>query len=258
MASIGYRMGLMLLSGSLIAATAAVAQDERREGPRPERKGEGKTEKGKVGSYDDVITKEAKSDPGLFLVHRVGDSYGVRTIDDLLVGFKWIAKAIDEYGASEFVYGTEESHGYLRGPAVRDKDAAQAAVILCDRAAAAKARGRTLADDLDVIYRREGYYRELSKGMTFGGEGGAGRGVETMKALMASLRKDPPRDSGRGERGRKVPGRCLDGRAGSVVGFGSCRRDRCSCPETQGTKTRGAGADRHRASASAAAPAHSG
>ena len=49
------------------------------------------------------------------LIRRIGDSYGVRTIGDLLVGFKWIAGAIDEYGPEQFVYGTEESHGYMAG-----------------------------------------------------------------------------------------------------------------------------------------------
>ena len=49
------------------------------------------------------------------LIRRIGDSYGVRTIGDLLVGFKWIAGAIDEFGPERFIYGTEESHGYMAG-----------------------------------------------------------------------------------------------------------------------------------------------
>ena len=64
------------------------------------------------------------------MVRRVGDSYGVRTIGDLLVGFKWIAQAIDQYGPELFVYGTEESHGYMAGSYVRDKDGAVASLLL--------------------------------------------------------------------------------------------------------------------------------
>ncbi len=131
------------------------------------------------------------------LIDRICGRRNIALDGDLLVGFKYIAEKIRALPDPDlFLFGTEESHGYLRGAAVRDKDAAQAAVILCDRAAAAKARGRTLVDDLDVIYRREGYYRELSKGMVFGGPDGGGRGIETMRALMASLRKDPPRAIG--------------------------------------------------------------
>ena len=60
------------------------------------------------------------------LLRRIGDHYGVQTRDDLLVGFKWIASAIDEGGPNDFIYGTEESHGFMVGEYCRDKDGAVA------------------------------------------------------------------------------------------------------------------------------------
>ncbi len=53
----------------------------------------------------------------------------------MLVGFKWIAGAIDEYGPEYFVFGTEESHGYMAGTYARDKDGALASMLLCELAA---------------------------------------------------------------------------------------------------------------------------
>lgn len=127
------------------------------------------------------------------LIDRICARHGVRVVGDLLVGFKYIAEAI--LGLPDpgvFLFGTEESHGYLRGPEVRDKDAAQAAVLLCERAAAAKTSGRTLVDDLEAIYRRYGYFREITRSMRFGSADGGGRGIETMRGLMESMRSEPP------------------------------------------------------------------
>ena len=71
-------------------------------------------------------------------------TYGVKTITDLLVGFKWIAGAIDEHGPEKFLYGCEESHGYMTGTYARDKDGAVAAMLACELAAKLKAEGQTL------------------------------------------------------------------------------------------------------------------
>ena len=64
------------------------------------------------------------------LVRRIAESYGAKTYDNLLVGFKWIAEKMDEAGADNFVYGTEESHGYMVGQYARDKDGAVASMLL--------------------------------------------------------------------------------------------------------------------------------
>ena len=61
------------------------------------------------------------------MIRRIADAYGVRTYGDLQVGFKWIGGTMDEQGPDKFVFGTEESHGYLVGSYARDKDAAVAA-----------------------------------------------------------------------------------------------------------------------------------
>ena len=129
------------------------------------------------------------------LVDRICAGRGIEVRGNLLVGFKYIAESIRNLpDPGLFVFGTEESHGYLRGPEVRDKDAAQAAVLLCERAAMARARGRSLIDDLEDLYRRHGYFREITHGVTF--SSGAGRGLEVMRGLMASLRSDLPKRLG--------------------------------------------------------------
>src|SRR3954468_20426804 len=94
------------------------------------------------------------------MVRRVGDSYGVRTVSDLLVGFKWIAQAIDQYGPDLFIYGTEESHGYMAGNYVRDKDGAVASLLLCELAAKLKSAGQTLHEKLDSLFWQHGVHVE--------------------------------------------------------------------------------------------------
>ena len=79
------------------------------------------------------------------MVRRIADQYGVQTHGNLQVGFKWIGKDIDESGPEKFVFGCEESHGYLVGTHVRDKDAAVAAMLLAELAAACKAQGPNAA-----------------------------------------------------------------------------------------------------------------
>jgi len=156
------------------------------------------------------------------LIDRICAAHGVRVRGDLLVGFKYIAEAIEQLPDPRlFVFGTEESHGYLRGPEVRDKDASQAAVLLCERAALARAGGRTLLDDLDVIYGRYGVFREVTKGMTFAAGKGGGRGIDTMRRLMDSLRSAPPRQLGPEKVftvADRAEGTVRDAQSGRVVG----------------------------------------
>ncbi|MCA9170635.1 MAG: phospho-sugar mutase, partial [Planctomycetales bacterium] len=66
------------------------------------------------------------------MIRRIADSYGVRTCGDLQVGFKWIAGVMDEQGPDKFVFGTEESHGYLVGQYARDKDGAVASMLMAE------------------------------------------------------------------------------------------------------------------------------
>jgi phosphoglucomutase/phosphomannomutase len=126
------------------------------------------------------------------LVRRIGDSYGVRTVGDLLVGFKWIAKAIDDYGADFFVYGTEESHGYMAGNYVRDKDGAVASMLLCELAARLKAAGQTLHEKLDALFWQHGAHAERTVSVQMPGSEGMAR----MKEVMAAFRAGPPKSVG--------------------------------------------------------------
>ena len=122
------------------------------------------------------------------LVRRIADQYGVKTYGDLLVGFKWIAGQIDEAGPTGFLFGAEESHGYLAGTHVRDKDAAVAALLLAELAAATKAAGQTLAQKLDSLYWQFGCHAEKTVSASMPGSAG----MAQMQKLMSRLRTDPP------------------------------------------------------------------
>jgi phosphomannomutase len=122
------------------------------------------------------------------LMRRIGDDYGVATIGDLMVGFKWIAGAMDEHGPARFILGAEESYGFLVGTHVRDKDAGVASMLLAELAATAKAAGQTLHERLDALFLRYGCHAEKAFSVTMPGSAG----MERMQTLMASLRAHPP------------------------------------------------------------------
>src|SRR4029077_18161600 len=126
------------------------------------------------------------------MVRRIGDSYGVRTIGDLLVGFKWIAQAIDQFGPDLFVYGTEESHGYMAGSYARDKDGAVASMLLCELAAKLKAAGQTVHEKLDALYWQHGVHAERTVSVQMPGS----EGMTRMKEVMAEFRAGPPAELG--------------------------------------------------------------
>ena len=126
------------------------------------------------------------------MVRRIADSYGVRTIGDLLVGFKWIGGAIDEFGPEKFVFGAEESHGYLVGHYARDKDGAVAAMLLSELAATVVAQGESLHQKLDALYWQHGYHAERLLNLKMEGS----EGMTRMRALMAKLRSEPPQQLG--------------------------------------------------------------
>ena len=126
------------------------------------------------------------------LLRRIGDHYGVQTRDDLLVGFKWIASAIDEGGPNDFIYGTEESHGFMVGEYCRDKDGAVACMLLCELADDLKQQGKTLHDFLDSLYRQFGVYRESLQTIYMHGSSG----MQRMQKVMDRLRNVSPRELG--------------------------------------------------------------
>jgi phosphomannomutase len=122
------------------------------------------------------------------MIRRIATSYGVKTYGDLHVGFKWIAGEMDVRGPEKFVFGAEESHGYLVGQYARDKDGAVAALLLAELAAKLKSQGRTLHEKLDDLFWQFGCHAEHTVSITMEGSEGMGR----MKRLMAGVREKPP------------------------------------------------------------------
>jgi phosphoglucomutase/phosphomannomutase len=116
----------------------------------------------------------------------------VRAIDDLLVGFKYIAQTMERQGPERFVFGAEESLGYLAGTYARDKDAAVAGLYLSELAAELQAEGKTLLDRLDALYVAHGYHVEDQRSHTCEGP----RGKELFQQILAAFRDDPPRSLG--------------------------------------------------------------
>jgi phosphoglucomutase/phosphomannomutase len=122
------------------------------------------------------------------LLRRIADSYGVRTSGNLQVGYKYIAQTMDAEGPDKFVFGAEESHGYLVGQYVRDKDAVVASMLMAELAALVKSQKKTLHEKLDDLYWQHGYHAEKQLNVTMTGS----EGMAKMKALMALLRSNPP------------------------------------------------------------------
>lgn len=117
--------------------------------------------------------------------------YGVE-LRRTLTGFKFIGEQIgllEAKGEKErFLFGFEESYGYLSGAHVRDKDAVNAVMLACEAAAWYADKGMTLLDAVNALYEQYGWYRNDLKSFTFEGESGMYR----MLDIMASLRKAPP------------------------------------------------------------------
>jgi len=126
------------------------------------------------------------------MIRRIGDAYGVATHGDLLVGFKWIGGLIDECGPDRFVFGAEESHGYLVGQYARDKDAPVACLLMAELAAGLKGTGKTIHEKLDDLYWQHGLHREQL--LTIRMEGS--EGMTRMEALMDRFRTAPPEQVG--------------------------------------------------------------
>ncbi|MEC9096220.1 MAG: phospho-sugar mutase, partial [Planctomycetota bacterium] len=121
------------------------------------------------------------------MLQRIGESFGVSTRGDLLVGFKWIAGAIDEGGADHFVFGTEESHGFMISDYCRDKDGAVACMLLSELAARLKAEGKTLMDYLESLYWQHGYHQEDLTTIYMEGSEGMARMTRLMEHFRVSM-----------------------------------------------------------------------
>ena len=124
----------------------------------------------------------------------IAEPYGAKMVN-VLTGFKFIAEQIKNYeetNAHTFMFGFEESYGYLVQPFVRDKDAIQAVLLLTEVAAHFKSEGKTLYDGLQALYEKYGYFLEKTISVTVQGLEGPAK----IKALLDGLRKEVPSNFG--------------------------------------------------------------
>jgi len=122
----------------------------------------------------------------------VARSFGVET-ENTLTGFKYIGEKMTRYehtGERSFLFGYEESYGYLTGSYARDKDAIVAAMLICEAAAYYSSKGQTLYDVLLELYEQHGYYLEGLESRTLKGL----EGVAQIRAIMEDWRNAPPSD----------------------------------------------------------------
>lgn len=125
------------------------------------------------------------------MVDAIAQTYGVE-IKRVLTGFKWIGGVIadlEEVGQKErFIFGFEESYGYLAGTHARDKDAIVASMLICQMARYYRAQNKNLYQVMQELYAQYGYYQNKTVSLTFEGAAGA----KKMAGLMDSLRSDTP------------------------------------------------------------------
>jgi phosphoglucomutase/phosphomannomutase len=129
-----------------------------------------------------------KTDVTTALIDKMARENNITCVGDLLVGFKYVAEEMNRLEAagreSDFIFGCEESHGYLTGTYARDKDAAGAAIWISEYAAELKRRGKTLVDALDDIYASYGYCHNYLTEIRLLGA----KGMEQIAAIMDHLR----------------------------------------------------------------------
>ncbi|MDD6489360.1 MAG: phospho-sugar mutase [Clostridia bacterium] len=125
------------------------------------------------------------------LVERICDKYGCE-LKNVLTGFKYIGEQIllleQKHEENRYVFGFEESYGYLAGTYVRDKDAVVASMLICEMAAYYRQQGKSLDDVMNSIYEEYGYYLNRTESFSF--EGAAG--MQKMADIMTSLRSSHP------------------------------------------------------------------
>lgn len=149
------------------------------------------TEKKKQGTLESdatvlktIVTSEIGRD--------IAAAHGLGTIDTL-TGFKFIGEKIREFeqtGEKSFLFGYEESYGYLVKPFARDKDAVQACMLIAEVAAYYKTKGMTLYEGLLEVFEQYGYYREGLESLTLKGKDG----VEQINAILTAFRSNPPKE----------------------------------------------------------------
>ncbi|MCM1314988.1 MAG: phospho-sugar mutase [Alistipes senegalensis] len=125
------------------------------------------------------------------IINLIGAEYGVEVID-VLTGFKFIGEQIkileDKGEENRYIFGFEESYGYLSGTYVRDKDAVNASMLICEMAAYYRTQGITLLQARENMYKKYGVFYQTLHSFTFEGESG----MNKMNEIMNTLRNNPP------------------------------------------------------------------
>ena len=140
------------------------------------------SQKAKLGTLPTIVSSE--------MTKAIAKKYNLAYFD-VLTGFKYIGEKIKEFeqtGDYQYVFGFEESYGCLSGTYARDKDAVVASLLICEMAAYYKSRGMSLYDGLMELYDTYGVYKEIIHSITLKGI----EGIENMKKIMDTLRKDAP------------------------------------------------------------------
>ena len=141
---------------------------------------------------DAIVVRSIVSSP---LADRIAERYGV-TMKSVLTGFKYIGGeilALEKLGEeNRFVFGFEESCGYLKGTYVRDKDAVVASMLVCEMAAGLKLKGKTILDALEDIYANYGYYEAYVQSVELTGADA----MEKAAKMMADWRNNTPKKLG--------------------------------------------------------------
>ncbi|MBQ0098159.1 MAG: phospho-sugar mutase [Oscillospiraceae bacterium] len=127
------------------------------------------------------------------LVDAICEKYGCELVQ-VLTGFKYIGEVIlhleEKNEENRYVFGFEESYGYLAGTYVRDKDAVVASMLICEMAAFYKEQGKTLAQAIDEMYSEYGYYKNTTLSFAFDGASG----MQKMQDIMSNLRRNSPNE----------------------------------------------------------------
>ena len=120
----------------------------------------------------------------------IAESYGM-TVFNTLTGFKFIGEKIREFestGKYQYVFGFEESYGYLAGTHSRDKDGVVASMLMCEATAYFKTKGKNMLEVLDELYTKYGAHYELNEAIVMEGK----EGLDKIVSIMAGLRENPP------------------------------------------------------------------
>ena len=121
----------------------------------------------------------------------IAKSFGIKYVDDLLVGYKWIGQVVEHMeNLKNFVFSFEDTCGYCRGDFIRDKDGAIGAVTAAEMMSSLKDQGKTITDYLNEIYLKFGYYRNVLYQVEVEGK----EGFEDIVKFYKGLRANPPKE----------------------------------------------------------------